>query len=112
MTTVDEFRQRLAAERRWLLREVVATDDELAALDAPVVGDRPDEAANDAMAALLSRLEGRARHELDEIEAAWGRLEAGTFGLCERCTRPIPVRRLRALPTARRCRPCQGRQEG
>ena len=110
-SAVDEFRDRLRAAQRRLLHDVAVTDAELATLDVPAVGDRPEEAAADVAAVILSRLEGRARHELEEIDAAQGRLEAGTFGVCERCGRAIPVVRLRALPTARHCRPCQGREE-
>ena len=58
---------------------------------------------------LLTKLEGRERHELDEIDAAQRRLEAGVFGVCEACHRAML--RLRAIPTARRCATCQAREE-
>lgn len=38
---------------------------------------------------------------LDEIEHALAKFDAGTYGLCEGCGRPIPLARLRALPEAR-----------
>ena len=41
-----------------------------------------------------------------ELAAAEARLDAGTYGFCERCRRPIALARLRALPTARRCSRC------
>ena len=63
------------------------------------------------MAGLLERLEGRERHELDEIEAAQGRLEAGRFGACERCCEAIALARLRAVPFTRHCRACQAGEE-
>ena len=46
---------------------------------------------------------GRARADLVEVEAALGRLEAGTYGICEVCGRTIPGERLEARPAARRC---------
>jgi RNA polymerase-binding transcription factor DksA len=49
--------------------------------------------------ALLSRLEGRERHELDVIDAAQARLAASTA--CEGCYGAIPLERLRAVPTMR-----------
>ena len=61
--------------------------------------------------AVLSRLGEREKHELDEIFSAQARLEAGTFGVCEACGRPIPIARLRAMPTARHCAPCEAREE-
>ena len=41
-----------------------------------------------------------------EIRAAEQRIDAGVFGLCERCHRPISLRRLRAVPTIRLCPRC------
>jgi DnaK suppressor protein len=44
---------------------------------------------------------------LARIDAALRRLEAGTYGVCGDCNRPIASERLRALPFATRCRPCE-----
>lgn len=41
-----------------------------------------------------------------EIADAFRRLEAGTYGICERCAEEIPVERLKAEPFARHCVPC------
>ena len=43
------------------------------------------------------------RSALDEVKAALARLEAGTYGVCERCGRPIEPARLEAMPAARFC---------
>jgi len=43
----------------------------------------------------------RDSDELREIEAALGRIEVGSYGICMTCGEPIGVERLRALPTAR-----------
>ncbi len=42
----------------------------------------------------------------DEVTAALGRLDAGTFGRCERCGTAVPDERLDALPYTRFCTPC------
>ncbi len=42
-----------------------------------------------------------------DIADAFRRLEAGTYGGCEKCGTEIPVERLRANPFARFCIPCQ-----
>ncbi|PFG36718.1 TraR/DksA family transcriptional regulator [Flavimobilis soli] len=47
-----------------------------------------------------------AHDALDEISAALARLDDGTYGVCEACGQPIPLDRLRARPTARRCVAC------
>ena len=43
---------------------------------------------------------------LEEVRAALARLEAGTFGRCERCDRPVGLARLAAVPYARHCIHC------
>ncbi len=46
---------------------------------------------------MLEDVEG----ELRDVEEALARLEAGTYGRCEVCDKPIPDERLEANPTAR-----------
>ena len=105
------FAQRLTRERTKLYRTVARTDDELATLEAHQPGALGVEAATEQATAVLSRLEGRERQELDEIDAARARIVAGTYGVCEECRMPIPLVRLRALPSSRLCLPCQRRHE-
>jgi len=42
----------------------------------------------------------------EECNAALGRIDAGAFGLCEECRRPIGKGRLEACPYARCCLAC------
>jgi DnaK suppressor protein len=48
-------------------------------------------------------LVGELRGSLRDVEAAIERLEAGTYGICERCGNPIEAARLEALPATRFC---------
>ena len=48
-------------------------------------------------------LEENSEHVLADIDAALARIEAGTYGLCEGCGRPIAEARLEALPWATLC---------
>ena len=48
----------------------------------------------------------QTEQHLAEVDAALARLADGTYGLCERCGRPIPEGRLEARPVARTCVPC------
>jgi RNA polymerase-binding transcription factor DksA len=48
---------------------------------------------------------------LYEIEEALRRLDAGTYGLCEICEKPIRKERLEAVPFARFCVHCQAQVE-
>ena len=52
----------------------------------------------------------RETHDrLREVDAALARLDAATYGVCERCGRPIPAERLEVRPAARTCVACSGR---
>jgi DnaK suppressor protein len=52
-------------------------------------------------------LRDRSDQQLVLVDAALARLDAGTFGTCVRCGRPIAAERLEALPWAARCIDCQ-----
>lgn len=52
------------------------------------------------------------RAALEDIEAAGSRLDAGTYGQCQRCGEPIPDDRLEAMPAARYCLEHQAEVEG
>ena len=49
----------------------------------------------------------QAQVEVEEIDHALAKLQAGTYGLCEHCGQPIPRPRLRAIPHARLCIACK-----
>jgi len=51
-------------------------------------------------------MERSLRAELDQVRHALVKVEAGTYGYCERCHTPVPVERLRALPYAGLCVQC------
>jgi RNA polymerase-binding protein DksA len=111
-SVVQEFERRLGKARREVWHTVVRTDEELATLETHQAGAPSEDAGTFSAADVLARLDGAERHLLDEIDAAQARLAAGTFGVCERCGKPIPLTRLRAVPTARRCVACERAAEG
>lgn len=54
----------------------------------------------------LSTLIRQGERHLEEIEQALARLDAGGYGRCSRCGRPIPAERLAVRPTATTCVTC------
>jgi DnaK suppressor protein len=46
------------------------------------------------------------RRELEEIDAALGRIAEGRYGTCLSCGGPMGLQRLRAIPEARYCVGC------
>ncbi len=58
--------------------------------------------------AQLSALLDAARRQLIELDDAVTRLDMGGYGVCTRCSRPIPGERLAVRPTATTCVDCAG----
>jgi RNA polymerase-binding transcription factor len=56
-------------------------------------------------------LEEASTYVLAAIEEALGRLDAGTYGSCVTCGRPIGDDRLEAIPYASQCIECRQREE-
>jgi RNA polymerase-binding protein DksA len=48
----------------------------------------------------------QARRRLSDVDAALVRRDAGEYGICETCGRPIAAERLAARPAARTCIDC------
>jgi DnaK suppressor protein len=57
-------------------------------------------------------LRERAQRELVQVEAALARLDAGTYGICQSCGKPIDPARLEVLPWAQFDLDCQRRRRG
>jgi DnaK suppressor protein len=56
-------------------------------------------------------LEDNVRGLLADVRVALARIEAGTYGMCERCDSPIPGERMEAVPTASLCIKCKAEDE-
>ena len=100
----EEARASLVAERSRLLEEIGQ------AIVAPGQMTYGSQAAAATQVFEQQRdlaLRDRADHQLQLVDEALARLEAGTFGTCVRCGRPIADERLEALPWAARCIDCQ-----
>jgi DnaK suppressor protein len=68
----------------------------------------PAEAATDAELREHDLREQLRLRELEaRLKASLAAIEAGTYGICQDCGGPIPEGRLRAVPDAVRCVPCQ-----
>ena len=48
-------------------------------------------------------LAGELTETLAAVESALARIDAGTYGVCERCGEPISAERLEAMPMASTC---------
>lgn len=106
---LKRFRAALESERDRLRHAMLAVHHEGSPQDetgdlAIGFGDHlADSASETYMRELDGGLEENAEHLLAEIEAALGRIEDGTYGLCVDCGRPIDENRLDAVPYATLC---------
>src|ERR671926_1969313 len=73
--------------------EIAATDDG--------VKDVADQSVKDLSQEIEYRLSERESQVIADIDQALLRIDEGTYGVCARCGKEIPERRLDALPTAR-----------
>lgn len=107
-----ERSQEIAALLRERRSELLIQYDHCAAELHPSADTSPDdedatERACSSAAELLEHLES----EIRGIDEALERLREGRYGYCTDCGGPIPLKRLRAIPTARRCLDCQANAE-
>jgi RNA polymerase-binding protein DksA len=105
---VEKRRSELAAELR---------EDAARARDEPYsehAGLAPD-SGDESVATLIADLEQadltRDLDELRAMDAAWRRLQDGSYGTCADCGGDIGSERLKANPAAARCVTCQERHE-
>ena len=109
---VERFREllhdeqvRLEQVRNSVLEETATTESEGAAIvELSVVDQHPADIGTETFerekqASILDL----AERQLQDVERAVSRLDAGTYGTCEACGAVIPVERLEARPAARFC---------
>jgi len=100
---LDHFRKLLIERRRRILNTVQGMEEEaLKAADQDFSVDHMADHGSDNFEQdfTLSLVESE-RRELYEIDRALGRIEQGTYGICEGTGTPIPRPRLEAIPYAR-----------
>ncbi len=79
--------------------------------EQPDEPDPNDRATVEEERAWSLRLADRDRKLIPKLQQALARIEAGTFGQCTRCGRPIATARLRARPMTELCIDCKAETE-
>jgi RNA polymerase-binding protein DksA len=105
-------RERLLRLREILLKEIHQLTSE-ACEEAPSYSMHPADAATDSFDRdLVLGLASFEQEGLYEIDAALRRIDDGTYGVCELTGRPIPWKRLQAVPWTRFSVEAERRVEG
>jgi len=107
---IDELEDRLRAEHTELSEQLTTIEDQtFATTQSDLSGDvGVDDESADAGTATFERekelsIEQNVRDLLQKIDRALKRIDAGTYGICERCGKPIEKARIKALPYVDLC---------
>lgn len=110
-----ELRRMLAERRMELLCALQRTIRRVPGDGAPSDGggvidaiERSDADIQEEIGFSITQMKSEALHMIDD---ALRRLDEGTFGYCVACAGEISEQRLRALPFAARCHPCEHARE-
>lgn len=112
---VAEARTELGADAERLRAEILAAEAAIAGLMRDSGDGAGDDQADTGTKNITREhelaLASSARDRLLQTERALERLDAGTYGLCESCGKPIGKARMQAFPRATLCVECKQRQE-
>ena len=107
---LKELSEQLRAERGDLLKQYEEiTESTFAGNQSDLSGEMGfDEEYADSGTATFERekdlsLVNNLRDLMDKIDKALAKIDGGTYGLCDRCGKPIEKARLKALPYATLC---------
>jgi len=106
---LENIKLKLDAMRESLSKNV--EDKKTLDMLEPEVGDTIDQATQSLDKEILFELSDNERKMLDNIDASLRKMDNGIYGLCEHCKTPIERKRIKALPSARYCLPCQSGSE-
>lgn len=79
--------------------------------DIDIAGDEVDAIQGKMLANVQSQLSSRDVQKLKQIDAAFSKIEEGSFGNCEECGEEIPVKRLLINPIFENCVFCAEKME-
>jgi RNA polymerase-binding protein DksA len=111
---VKQFRQLLITERAKLTDEIKSIAHETSTSPREASGDLSaytvhlaDMAADTYQRELSMNIVSGEQQTLYQIDDALKRLDEGSFGICQQCSQPISMSRLKAVPYASLCIACQ-----
>ncbi|MBI2090260.1 MAG: TraR/DksA C4-type zinc finger protein [Deltaproteobacteria bacterium] len=110
-TLLEELARALQKQRKVCLHEFKEAETGLRLIAEDRESELEESAQSHRTARFLSRRDDRTIREVEEIDAALERIEAGNYGKCQGCAQSIPIARLRFLPATRYCVECAGKRE-
>ena len=108
---VELYRKRLLEKQEELTRSVSKSDQDGRQADEEGTQDIADKAANAYTKEFLFHQSNDNRQILTLVNEALERIRDGSYGTCLVCNQEVQIKRLEAVPWARHCIECQGKQD-
>lgn len=109
---INGMKEKLITERNEIMESIAEHNADFKKILEETSGkDSIDEAADVIDLKMLESMEMKGLQQLELIDAALNRIEAGKYGLCMKCGTQIPEGRLEAIPTAVLCVDCKSAAE-
>ena len=106
MKSYGQIHKQLLESRDALSRRLASIHKKTLRSGTPLPSDFAEQAIERQNDEVLDALEMAGEQELAQINRALARIEAGEYGICQECGRPIPEARLSALPFTGYCVAC------
>jgi DnaK suppressor protein len=108
---VEKYRKMLIKERDELTKDIGTVADVVQRIPSDSDNDMIEVAQHGPVIDVESSIVDMKSSRLEKINAALDSVDAGTYGICEECGKPIDERRLDAEPTATMHVECQSAGE-
>ncbi|MDR2100578.1 MAG: RNA polymerase-binding protein DksA [Campylobacteraceae bacterium] len=104
---IEFFKNLLLERKEQVLKNIEGAAKEIESMDISDARDDADFAALNVNNLIDHALSAQQSQELFEIEYALGKIEKGTYGICEMCEEAISMQRLKIKPHAKYCIVCR-----
>jgi len=105
-TDFEAIRSKLEQQKQELLTRAAKVRADITRSSGPLDKDFAEQVVQMENDAVLAGIGEATAAELAQINRALAQLDAGHYGVCSRCGKPIDARRLQALPYSDRCITC------
>ena len=109
MINLKDLKNRVVRHRNVVLLALgrLKKEDPFATEDRSIIVEPGTDAAQLFGHEQTAVLEDKLKKDLKEIEAALSKIKKGSYGICERCKKPIEPKRLEVKPQAIYCLKCE-----
>lgn len=102
----DDVRRKLEQQKQELMARAAKVRADITRSSGPLDKDFAEQVVQMENDAVLAGIGEATAAELAQINRALAQLDAGSYGKCSHCGKPIDARRLQALPYSDRCITC------